>query len=961
MTNPRDPDDAAMHRAATPVTSAPRRAVEPAAGVSIRTPDQRLRVFVSSTLEELAPERAATREAIAQLRLTPILFETGARPYPPRALYRAYLAQSDIFIGLYGKRYGWVAPDMEISGLEDEYQLAGDKPRLIYIRKPEPEREPWLGALLDTMRSQGATSYHSFATPDELRDLVANDLAIFLTERFAGTASAPAQDNPSPLPAQHSSLIGRTAEMTEVAGLLRRQDVGLVTLTGPGGVGKTRLATQVATSVTNHFANGCAFVPLASLSEPDLLRTTIAQTLQVSELNDRSGDDSLLRYLRPKHMLLVLDNLEQLVGAAPQLAQLLEAAPQLKILATSREPLRVRNERTVAVLPLALPDRVPIGFDAAALDALARVPAVALFVERARQVQPDFALTAENAGAIIEICRRLDGLPLALELAAYNLRVLPPQAMLARLDRSLPLLMRGPRDLPARQQTLRNTMAWSYDLLDERGKTLFRRLGVFVGGFTLAAVKAVSTAEGSPVSPVAVDPPADEDLLEGVSSLVDISLVYPDVEVDGEPRFGMLVTIREYAWEQLASSGELAGIQRRFASYILNLAEAAYPSVNSVYRGSWMARLDRDDANMRAVLAWSMATTDESSTEAAQGSAGTDRSQVGVRLAGLLAWYWFFRGRLREGRHWLEEALARTTPGDNSLARGAVLNGAGLMAWAQGDVTDATTRAEEGLAIFRTIGDLHWLPYGLSLLASIRIAQEDFTAAASLLDESQAQHQEVGNVWGQAITVYELGNVAAAQGDLSMARSQYDKSLGLFRHMNDRLGMALALHSLGVTSVAQVDYAAARSLFAESLPLMRRTGDRFDLTQLLVDAGSTSLRLGDLQQARSFLVDGLRLARDIGLRTGVVLALAALAKLATAEGLAERAGRLYGAAKVLSPPAGRLRSVPDTANLDVNISEARSSLDNRVFTEGLVHGEALTEEAAIAYALIGAPPPATAA
>src|SRR5215471_7653980 len=374
----------------------------------IRTPDQRVRVFISSTLDELAPERAAAREAITQLRLTPILFESGARPYPPRELYRAYLEQSDIFVGLYWQRYGRVVPTMQVSGLEDEYQLAGEKPRLIYVKTPAPEREPRLQALLDRIRAENAASYQKFATPEELRERLANDLALLLTERFTSPPETAVPARLAPLPVPRSPLIDREQEVALVRDLLQREDVGLVTLTGPGGVGKTRLAIQVAADLASQFADGTSFISLASLKDPELVEPTVARALQVSEANGQAIDERLREYLRPRELLLLLDNTEQLLAAAPLATQVLDAAPRLKLLVTSREPLRVRDERVVPVLPLALPDTDHLPD----LDRLLQVPAVALFVARVREVQPAFALTADNAQAIAEICRRLDGLPL---------------------------------------------------------------------------------------------------------------------------------------------------------------------------------------------------------------------------------------------------------------------------------------------------------------------------------------------------------------------------------------------------------------------------------------------------------------------------------------------------------------------------------------------------------------------
>src|SRR5437764_4011711 len=513
----------------------------------IRTPDQRVRVFVSSTLDELAPERAAAREAITQLRLTPVLFESGARPYPPRELYRAYLTRRDIFLGLYWQRYGWVAPAMQVSGLEDEYQLSSGKPKLIYIKTPAPEREPRLQALLDRIRSEDAASYQKFATPEELRERIANDLAQLLTERFSSTPKTPVAIRLSALPMPRSRLIDRAQERAQAQALLQREDVGLVTLTGPGGVGKTRVAVQVAADLVPQFTDGVAFISLASLKDPTLVVPTVARALGVSQTGDDSLDERLLAYLQPRDVLLVIDNAEQLISAAPLATQYLELAPRLKLLVTSREPLLVSDEQIVPIPPLELPDPAHLPD----LEHLVQIPAVALFVERAREARPEFTLTTENAATIVEICQRLDGLPLALELAAAVLSLLSPAALLARLQHRLPLPSRGARDLPERQQTLRNTIAWSYDLLEEGEQHLFRRLAAFVGGFTLEAVQAVCfpPAPGASSS-VQVDEAGAA--LEHLAQLLDKSLVQGQQgTTSGEPRFTLLETIREYAQEQL--------------------------------------------------------------------------------------------------------------------------------------------------------------------------------------------------------------------------------------------------------------------------------------------------------------------------------------------------------------------------------------------------------------------------
>ncbi|HEX6483426.1 MAG TPA: DUF4062 domain-containing protein [Ktedonobacteraceae bacterium] len=901
-----------------------------AASPLIRTPDQRVRVFVSSTLDELAPERAAAREAITQLRLTPILFESGARPYPPQELYHAYLAQSDIFVGLYWQRYGWVAPSMQVSGLEDEYQLAGDKPKLIYLKTPAPAREPRLQALLDRIRAEDVASYQKFATPDELRERLANDLAQLLTERFTSPSEAPVHARPAPLPVQRSRLIDREQELALVRDLLQREDVGLVTLTGPGGVGKTRLAIQVAADLASQFADGVVFIELSSLKDPEFLELTVAQALQVSEADGQAIDERLLEYLRPRQLLLLLDNTEQLLSAAPLVTRLLDAAPRLKLLVTSREQLRVHDERVVPVLPLTLPVTSPLPD----LDRLLRVPAVALFVERVREVQPTFALNASNAQAIAEICRRLDGLPLALELAAARSNVLPPAALLARLAHRLPLLTHGARDVPQRQQTLRNTIAWSYDLLDESEQALFRRLSVFAGGFTLEAVQAVCVWDAASTASSAE---ADEDaVLEQLAQLLDKSLMQAQQSIGGEPRFTLLETIHEYATEQLEASGEEAALQERHADYFLRVALEADPHMFSHERDVWMERLDREEANLRAALAWS--------------KADKDAVQTGLRLVGALSFYWFLRGSVHEGRTWSEGMLERTDATDRSAARGLALIGAGWLDWVEGDYAAASLLAEEGLSIAREVGDRRGIGNAAWLLGLVRMGQRNSAAARPLLEESRTLFKDLRDGWGEAMSLYYLGMAAYFSGDRAAARAHYEESLRLSHQQGDVFGVTLLVSALEVVDLPQGEEETARSLYEQSLPLLRAARDRGRLGIILINSGDVWLHQdGGEQQAKTLYKQGLNLWQDLQRmdeEIGILKGMAGLAEVAAAQGQAERAGRLFGAADRLLPSASLYRD-----DLNRRVAEARAHLDATAFTAGWTAGQAMKVEQAVTDAL----------
>ncbi len=466
--------------------------------MTIRTPDQRLRVFVSSTLEELAPEREAAREAVEQLRLAPVMFELGARPHPPRALYRAYLDQSQVFVGVYWQSYGWVAPDMDISGIEDEYELSAGKPSLVYLKEPAPDRQPGLDTLLRRVADENRVSFKKFRTPEELRALLLDDLALLLTERFeAGEEPAETTSllRPRPLPVPPTGLVGREDDVAAVSGLMRRDDVRLLTLSGLGGVGKTRLALAAAAELRPSFADGVGFVDLASVRSAGLVPTAVAVALGIPQEGTQSPADLVSERLRAAEVLLVLDNFEHLVDAGAFVARLLAECPSLKVMVTSRALLRLRGEHEFRVAPLATPARAePAAADAARrAEPVTESAAVRLFVERAQDSRPGFTVDETNAESVGELCSRLEGIPLAIELAAARVRVLSPEALLDRIGDHLDVLS-GPSDLPERQRTLRATVDWSHDLLEPREREVFAGLSVFVAGFTLDAAEAVFAA-----------------------------------------------------------------------------------------------------------------------------------------------------------------------------------------------------------------------------------------------------------------------------------------------------------------------------------------------------------------------------------------------------------------------------------------------------------------------------------
>jgi predicted ATPase len=557
---------------------------------AIRTPDQRLRVFISSTLGELADERRATRQSVEQLRLTPVMFELGARPHPPRALYRSYLAQSDVFVGIYWQRYGWIAPDMEISGLEDELVLSADMPRLVYVKRPAPDLDPRLDAMLERLQREDTASYKPFTDADELRDLVLDDLALLLTERFDDDRDVPsAPEPPRPrhnLPVQTSTFLGREAELRGLGDLLAADDVRLITLTGPGGSGKTRVAIRAAVDAVPRFADGVFFADLSAERQVDDAFDAVARAVGIPLTSDTRPLDALEALLRDRHVLLVLDNLEQVTPAAVGVIDLLQRCPRLKVLVTSREALHVRGERVFPVPPLSLPDLDDVRSAAGS-------EAVRLFCDRAGAVEPGFRLDDGNAEAITAICRRLDGLPLAIELAAARVPLFDVNDLRMRLEECFDVLRGGARDLPKRQQTLRDAITWSYDLLTDDERNGLRVFAVFADA-RLADVEEVAPR---------IDALGDLDVIETLGSLVDKSMVRSTLGSDGRPRFSMLQTIRAFATEQLDTIPGLAEAARRaHAEHYTELAAGLYKQLTLEGREGLLSALSLELANLRT--AW---------------------------------------------------------------------------------------------------------------------------------------------------------------------------------------------------------------------------------------------------------------------------------------------------------------------------------------------------------------------
>ena len=793
-----------------------------------------MRVFVSSTLVELADERQAVAAAISSLGLTPVMFESGARPQPPRDVYRAYVAQSDVFIGIYWQGYGRVSPGTEVSGLEEEYELSKELPRLLYLKEPAPDREPRLDDLLSRLKQE--SSFRRFRTPAELGELVRGDLATLLSERFAATRTPEAETGTprrsATIPVETTPLVGRRRAIEEVARLIELPEVRLVTLTGPGGVGKTRLAAAAGERLRDRFPAGTAFIPLETVTDPELVAPAIGRAIEADLGGSGPPLQAVIQRLQEDRWLLILDNLEQALDAAHDIDELLARCPGTEILATSRTVLRIRAEREYPVPPLALPPEpgsIPFW-------ELASSPPVALFVERARAVRPDFALTEGNAAAVVEICRRLEGLPLAIELAAARIRLLDPDALLSRLATSLDALGTGTTDMPARHRTLRATVEWSVGLLDDSERTLLESVAVFVGGWSVEAAAQVAELN-------------EDQALDLTEALARHSLINIDTVDDG-PRPRLLDTIRAFLLERLAARPDAEDIHRRHAEYYRSLVDRADLPLQGVGAHSeWVERVETETGNLAAAFDWYL---------------DNDPGPL-PHLCRVLGLFWVLRDRSREGRilvdrlmpsadslppHdraevlWAEMAMADEM-GDDAAAQAAAERLEPLLgelddphlegicrlalAWTSpiaGDYEGALRRALDSLELFRGHDAPYWTFLAGFTVGGLEIATGRYDEGQRHLAEARRLADQSGYDWAAASSRALQATLAVADGRLDEGKSLLDEALELSVATRSMRNLSLILAAFSELALVRGDAERAALLLGAAEGCRRWSGQR---------------------------------------------------------------------------------------------------------------------------------------
>ena len=838
--------------------------------MKIKTPDQKLRVFISSTINELAEERRLARDVINKLRLTPILFELGARPHPPRDLYRAYVEQSHIFIGIYWSSYGWIGPGMEISGIEDEFDLSEGKPRLIYLKEPSHERQPRLTQLLNKIQKSDSVCYQKFLTAEELAELLVNDIVVLLSERFeANDLKKDLTDKISGanLPIIRDRIIGRENELKLLKDLLSMPEVGLVTITGSGGTGKTALSLKLLHDIKDNYKNRVYFIALASITDASLLPSTIAEELGLFDTGKQPVSNTLLEYLQDKKTVLLLDNFEQIADAALFVSKILEKCPSVKIIVTSRTPLHLRGEHIFTLHPLPNPgNQVP---DSELTD----YPAIQLFIERAKEINSNLTLDVHSLQSISAICKKLDGLPLAIELAAARTRYYPPVLLLGKMQKMLDECSHGSRDLPERQQTLRTTIGWSVNLLDEPQQCFFRRLSVFSDSWTQESSEVIVNWDQPGINSMEItEKLVDLGLVESYSQKIN------DKEL--EIRFRMLQTVREYASEILNSAGESEKVKRVHTNYFIGKATELEPqcwSVDTADADNWFYK---EYENLRLAFSFSMHNGNPDSC---------------WLIFGALTWFWLRHGKYSEAFDWMklvnisihaeEDITFKELISAKNRSRAYLT--AGILRYFSGNYSDAEEYLDLSGKIFSETGNLIELARSKVFLGMTRLSLGDITKpylaealnlghetqdvfsilfasvfmseafvavgqyekATALLDEAEKNANEFQSPFGSALISLQKGNLNYIEDHFSIAVNHYIKSINLFSDlgMNTMNGWSFAV-SGGCFTEAR-EFSEARKYLNEGLEISRERGEKTMMMVVILYFVNLYLAIGQRSKA----------------------------------------------------------------------------------------------------------------
>lgn len=832
-------------------------------------------------------------------------------------------AGRDVFDGWVRARHASLQDD-----LWAQYRLAAAAAGLNFCNKPGVSERERLAGLIYAAAHLGAVhARFGVAAPVEVRVVRLDGgeeapISASAALPAAAPASPEARSAPpaSNLPVETTPFIGREAEVAEAVRLLSGKNVRLLTLTGPGGTGKTRLALQVAAQAAGGFAGGVCFVPLADVRDPGLVLSTIAQQLGLRESGGQPLQESLRVYLQPRQMLLVIDNFEQVAAAAPHISGLLGAAAQLKVLATSRSALNLSGEQEYPVPPM----QVPEDAGKTGPDEVERSEAVQLFVQRAQAALPSFRLTPANAGAVARLCRSLDGLPLAIELAAARVKLLPPEAMLERLGNRLQFLTGGARDLPERQQTLRGAIDWSYHLLDENQKALFARLAIFVGGWSLEAISAVCNPDG-----------ILGDDLAGLEALMNSSLVQRVESSAGEPRFRMLESIRAYALEKLEERGEMAPTAALHARYFAEQCQKIGPRIYSSEAQRWLGWSATEHDNLRAALAWSLAPGGE--------------IRVAVTIVNLINWFWYRRGHLTEGREWCRRILAKLNRSQPSRELTLMLMSASLLATWQGDLDYGVQNIKDAILYSEVMEDEQTLPLSLLGQGVLLLNRGQAAEARTNLERGLEIFREIPFPFFISNSLIHLGNAALALGDIPGARAYLEQAMPLAQAVGEDWLVASVLNNLGEVARVEGDYPQAQGYYEQSVALFGSGGDIEDQNRLFHNLGYIAMYRGDLPQAAQHLRKSLTTFRELGNRRGIAECLAGFARLAALKGQPGAAATLLAAATTLLHAAHADWWPSDQAEYRRSLEMIQSALEPAAFDAAWAAGREMDWDQALAF------------